>query len=209
MVRAGPAGGAPRRAVRGLTSADAAGRWSCARPLPYSPFASASLDHDGTLLLGLRNRGRQAAHFVIYRYDDDIALPLHLDIERDHTEALGVSGGGYDIAVQGPNRFWYEPSGDANAAAAGIEVGTEGEGFSRRLHIELANHGDRSVTLSVRGHAYSDRIEEVTARPRQRRRLSWTTDQGWYDVEVTTPADPSFRRRLTGRLEDGRPGVTA
>jgi phospholipase C len=41
------------------------------------------------------------------------------------------------------------------------------------------------------------------------RAITWPTDRGWYDVEVTAPQDATFRRRLTGRLETGRPTVTA
>ncbi|MGH3861795.1 phospholipase domain-containing protein [Actinokineospora sp.] len=39
--------------------------------------------------------------------------------------------------------------------------------------------------------------------------LAWPTDGGWYDVEVTAAEDSTFHRRLTGRVEDGAPGVTA
>ena len=136
-----------------------------ARPLPYSPFVSDRLDRSGTLRLTLRNRGRQTAHFAIYRYDDVTALPVHVDVERVHTEELGVTAGAYDVAVQGPNRFWYELAGDPAGAAAGVEVGSDDDASSRRLHLELDNHGNREVTLSVRGLAYSDRTEVVTVRP--------------------------------------------
>ncbi len=39
-------------------------------------------------------------------------------------------------------------------------------------------------------------------------RCTWPTDQGWYDVEVTTAEDPTYRRRLSGHLETGRPSIT-
>ncbi len=159
--------------------------------------------------LTLRNRGHQPAHFAIYRYEGITAQPVHVDVERAHTEELAVAAGGYDVAVQGPNRFWYELAGDPAGAAAGVEVASDDASSVRRLHLELANHGNREVKLSVRGLAYSDRTDVLTVKRRQRRRISWTTDRGWYDIEITAPADPAFRRRLTGHLEDGRPGLTA
>jgi phospholipase C len=44
---------------------------------------------------------------------------------------------------------------------------------------------------------------------RETRTKRWETVEGWYDLEVTAQEDPAFRRRLTGRVETGRPGVTA
>lgn len=38
--------------------------------------------------------------------------------------------------------------------------------------------------------------------------VEWPTDQGWYDVEVTAAQDRTFRRRITGRVENGAAGVT-
>ncbi|NYH87857.1 phospholipase C [Actinopolymorpha rutila] len=39
--------------------------------------------------------------------------------------------------------------------------------------------------------------------------VDWPTDDGWYDIEVQAVEDPTFRRRLVGRIEDGRAGRTA
>jgi phospholipase C len=72
--------------------------------------------------------------------------------------------------------------------------------------LDLVNYGRATVTLRVHSLRYNGRTSTVRLRGGQRRSLEWVTDQGWYDLEVTAPG---FRRRLTGRLEDGRPGVTA
>ena len=39
-------------------------------------------------------------------------------------------------------------------------------------------------------------------------RLPCETTDGWYDVRITADEDPSFARRLMGRIENGRPGIT-
>jgi phospholipase C len=48
----------------------------------------------------------------------------------------------------------------------------------------------------------------VRLRAGRSRTITWDTDQGWYDIEVTVNEDPSFRRRLSGRVENGREGVS-
>ena len=126
------------------------------------------------------------------------ACPIHLDVERDHTIELGVGPSGYDVAVQGPNRFWFEATGSAAGAAAEIEVGSHRTSSAQRLQL----------VLTVSGLAYTDRSEQITLRGHQRRVVPWPTDQGWYDVEVLSPDDDSFRRRLTGHQENGRDSVT-
>jgi phospholipase C len=38
----------------------------------------------------------------------------------------------------------------------------------------------------------------------------WVADDadGWYDVEITLAGSDSFRRRLTGHIENGQPSTT-
>jgi phospholipase C len=107
-------------------------------------------------------------------------------------------GPAYELVVQGPNRFWYELSGSATGPAVDV-VFREGT-------LELVNYGRATVTLRVHSLRYGTRSTTVRLRGGQRRSLDWATDRGWYDLEVTAP---DFRRRLTGRVEDGRSGVTA
>lgn len=59
-----------------------------------------------------------------------------------------------------------------------------------------------TITLRVHALRHNSRTSTVRLRPGQRRSLDWVTDHGWYDLEVT---GPDFRRRLTGRVENGRP----
>jgi phospholipase C len=54
----------------------------------------------------------------------------------------------------------------------------------------------------------ADQAVPQQVRGKQTRELSWPTDHGWYDVEVTAAEDTSYRRRLTGHLETGKPSVT-
>lgn len=72
--------------------------------------------------------------------------------------------------------------------------------------LDLVNHGRPTVTLRVHALRYGTRSTTIRLRGGQRRSLDWASDHGWYDLEVTAPG---FRRRLTGRVENGGTGVTA
>lgn len=161
-----------------------------ARALPYRPWVSARLKGD-ELVLTLNNSGQASCHFTVYSYGGQQTNPLHVDVAT-RTELRFPST---DLTIQGPNRFWYELSGSIP-----VDV------TFRNGTLDLVNYNDTTVTLRVHPLRYKGRTSTVRLRPNQHRSLSWVTDNGWYDLEVTAPG---FRRRLTGRVEDGRPGTTA
>lgn len=123
-------------------------------------------------------------------------------------ETIPVAGR-YDLAVQGPNRFWHELQGTVTGAAGGVSVGMGSLPLRSGLSVQLANRGDARVTLVLKPLRYGDEPVTVTLKPGDSRELAWPTDKGWYDLQITAAEDDSFRRRLTGRIENGRPGVTA
>lgn len=156
-----------------------------ARALPYRPWVSAR-QADGTITLTLGG----SCHFAVYPYRGDDAAPLHVDAGA-RTQVRVPAG---PLVIQGPNRFWYELSG-----AAPVDV------VLRGTSLELLNYGQDTVTLRVRPLRYVGRARTIRLRGGQSRSLDWATDHGWYDLEVTAP---DFRRRLTGRVENGEPGST-
>ena len=163
-----------------------------ARPLPYRPWVSARLSgSELTLAMG------GSCHFTVYPYAGELPEPVHVDAQARAVTRIPV-GPSYELVVQGPNRFWYELSGSATGPAVDVTF--------REGTLELVNHGPHPVTLRVHALRYGTRATTVRLRPGQRRSLDWATDHGWYDLEVTAP---DFRRRLTGRVENGRPGITA
>jgi phospholipase C len=180
-----------------------------ARALPYAPSVSALLDRRGRLELTLRNRGRSASHFAVYPYSGELELPLHRDVTREHRERVELAGDGFRLAIQGPNRFWYELAGSRRGAAAQVDVRGRTVPFRSVLALELENAGQREVTLRLRALGYGRHDATVRLRRGRTRTITWDTDDGWYDLEVTADEDRAFRRRLTGRVENGRPGVSA
>jgi phospholipase C len=198
----------PAAPAAGRMPAQESGR-KPARALPYAPEASALLDRLGRLELTLRNRGESPAHFAIYPYAGELALPEHVDVERERSERIVLAGDAFHLAVQGPNRFWYELAGTRSGAAGRVDVRPAAMPFRTVLSLELENAGRTAVNLRLRALGYGDRSVRVRLAAGQTRTTAWETDQGWYDVEITAQEDPAFRRRITGRVETGRPAVSA
>ena len=175
-----------------------------ARALPYQPAVSGFVA-DGKLELRLSNEGSSAAHFAIYPYGGELAAPEHLDVTDSDLVSVAISGP-YEVAVQGPNRFWAELAGSADGVAAGLDVSLRI--IRGSLSLELANHSSKPLTVKLKSLGYGARTIKQDLRGKQSRSLTWPTERGWYDVEITTPQDPTYRRRLTGHLESGRPTIT-
>ena len=70
------------------------------------------------------------------------------------------------------------------------------------------NGSRKPLTVKLKARGYTSKTTTIELRGKQSRPLFWPTDSGWYDVEVTTPEDPAYRRRLSGHLETGRPSIT-
>nr|WP_202885177.1 phospholipase C, phosphocholine-specific [Actinopolymorpha cephalotaxi] len=180
-----------------------------ARALPYRPAVRTRLEGGGRLALTFTNEGTASAHFTIYPYAGEFGQPLHLDVLGSHVEQVQVAGGRYRLGVQGPNRFWYELAGTVAGAAAGVDVRVaEQPGHGSRLRLLLNNASGTAVTLRLRALDHGDSDRTVRLAARSRRPVEWPTDDGWYDLEVRAVEDPAFRRRLAGRIEDGRAGRT-
>ncbi|MER5390605.1 phospholipase C, phosphocholine-specific [Saccharopolyspora sp. NPDC002686] len=175
-----------------------------ARALPYQPQVSGAVDGE-SVALRLGNVGAASAHFAIYPYAGELPEPAHVDVLGEQVVTVPVRDE-YRLAVQGPNRFWFELSGTRGGKAAGVDVQTRHT--DRGLALELRNGGKQDITLRLRSVGYTVHEEQVRVAAGGAQPLDWPTDQGWYDVEITTSQDQTYRRRITGRAENGQPGVT-
>ncbi|MFC4085987.1 phosphocholine-specific phospholipase C [Amycolatopsis samaneae] len=178
-----------------------------ARALPYQATVSGALDASGKLALRLENSGRASAHFAIYPYAGELPEPGHRDVRGTATETLSWTGDAYRVVVQGPNRGWWELRGSRTGPASGVDVRTRTRTWRSGVEFTLANSGASAVTLRLTsGNGGPTRIVRVPAG--RRVTVDWPSTHGWYDLKVTAEGDPAFLRTLTGRVEDGRPGVT-
>ncbi|MFC0628315.1 phosphocholine-specific phospholipase C [Kribbella deserti] len=177
-----------------------------ARALPYRPEVSGVVAGQ-RLRLRLANPGKASAHFTVYPYGGELEAPAHFDVRGERTEEIAVTGP-YELAVQGPNRFWAELAGVSTGEAAGLDVRISTIRGRGGLELLLVNTSSRPIAVRVKALDFGRKNQQIELRGRQTRAVTWPTDQGWYDLEVTSPQDPSYRRRLTGHLETGRPSVT-
>ncbi len=115
------------------------------------------------------------------------------------------SGGVHDLAVHGPNGFLRVFKGKGGAAgpeATARHVGDD-------LELTFTNKGSGTVRLKV-VNGYGGGPVAVTVRPGAtvRHTVDLTASKRWYDVTVTSEADPAFVRGFAGHVENGRPGVS-
>lgn len=186
-----------------------AGGRAPARELPYRPEVSSRVT-DAELLLTLANRAATSTHFTVYSFTGVPATPVHVDVAGGQKEVrIPLVGGAYRVSVQGPNRFWVDLAGTASGAAAHVAVGLEPRMFGKKAHLQVGNEGSNRIAVEIADERYGSERRTVQLSGRGTRTQPWHLDEGWYDVTITSPDDPTFTRRLTGRIENGRPGVTA
>lgn len=180
-----------------------------ARALGYQPTVSGGVAR-GVLSLVLGNAGDRAAAFTVYRYGDLGSRPTFHLVDAAARELVDVPAlADWDVVVQGPNRFWCELAGTAAGSAAGVDVRPSIVRRRATLGLDLVNTGPEEVTLVVAARRYAGDRRTVRVPAGAHRAITWPTDHGWYDVELTATGDDTFRRRLTGRVETGRTTVTA
>ncbi|GAA1535323.1 phospholipase C, phosphocholine-specific [Actinomadura kijaniata] len=175
-----------------------------ARPLPYQPEAHVRL-RGGKLRLSLANSGAASVHFQLYPYAGELPAPRHYDVGRTAHDDIALAGDAYRLVLTGPNGFRREFAGTRDDRATVASAPKPG---GRDLVVVLENDGDTDLRFTLRSLAYGRRVRRETLRAGARRTLSWRTDDGWYDVEITVAEDRAFRRRLMGHVENGRPSVS-
>lgn len=184
-----------------------------ARPLPYQPDAAATVG-EGGVTVALRNSGRASAHFALYPYAGEFAVPQHRDVRGTAHWTVPLTGERYRFTVTGPNGFRREFEGPATG---GAQLDSRVDHHDRDLHLTVRNDSGAPVSFTVRPLGYVDPEDlggragwarTVTVKPGRSRTVvhSAADADGWYDVEVTGP--DGFRRRLMGHIENGRASVS-
>ncbi len=180
-----------------------------ARALPYDLQIHGVVDRGrGVLRLTFVNRGAAGAAFNLYRAGGD---PRFYTVEagRELADALPTGAAPYDVSIFGPNGFLRRFRGGPAGGAVEVEAAHDRRGA--RLALTLRNTGDAAVVLTVRPGDYpAGGSRRHRLAPGQAARDLWSLDPAapWYDLTVTSDADPAFLRRLAGHLETGRPSLT-
>ena len=173
-----------------------------ARALPYRLQVHGAVK-DGNIALTFVNDGEVGAPFSVW--SADAAGPWFYTVGAGSrlVAELPLGPDGYDLTVHGPNGFLRRFAG---AAADGLEIETAYQPQQDRIAITVRNDGASchvTVTPGVYRHGLA-RVHPLEAR--QILTDAWRIDGSahWYDLIVTSDADPRWSRRLSGHMETGR-----
>jgi phospholipase C len=170
------------------------------RPLHYRLRVDLTVAKTG-LRFDLNNLGRWGAHLQA-RSNDVKGAPFSYTVGAGKSlrPELAVTGG-FDVSFHGPHGYFRRFAGNTHEPL--LEV--RGRSRDGRLVLTLRNHSDHTLQVHVADAYGADRTVRVRAGRRKEVHVHVAATHGWYDVLVTLPEQPHFKRGLAGRLENGRP----
>ncbi len=193
-----------------------------ARPVPYFPVADLRIGDDGvTVRLG--NIGPVAAAPAPFVVNDGFTVSTlvvagsPLDDQAHVRIPIAVVDGGYDVTVLGPDHFRRRFAG----AFPDTGVHCAAEYFGRDPwfpHLTLTVWHDLTLPVffwmekrlgeraASKAAGYGSGTLERLPGPRQTARFKeepGANTFGWYDVAVTTSADPTWVREYAGHMPTG------
>lgn len=214
-LRANPAG------VRATARQEPGTRPACA--LPYEPYCDGGISADGTqfalrLHAGQSLHGAQAAGlpFNIYCHgagqDGAMQAGTYAVAAGDTLEesfALSTfTGGLYDVTIHAPNGFHRRFKGRQGGLRLLAECGyLHGKGKDLVLRLTNRDHKAITVTCALAGQE-AKRTLHLAPGHSAEAAFDLTAGAMWYDVTVTSPAEPDLAYQFAGRVETGRPGLT-
>ncbi|WP_181795059.1 phosphocholine-specific phospholipase C [Streptomyces sp. WELS2] len=179
------------------------------RPLKYAPAVDGSADTaTGKYTLTFASGAGAGAAFLVTsdsRTDGPWTYTTEAGKTLSDTWNSVYSGGNYDLTVHGPNGFLRVFKG--RNKVAGPEVTARHTGDD--IELTFTNKGSGTALLKV-ADGYGGSPLTVTVRPGAtvRQTVSLAASKRWYDLTVTSDADPAFRRGFAGHVENGQPGVS-
>ncbi|MER6474018.1 phosphocholine-specific phospholipase C [Streptomyces collinus] len=179
------------------------------RPLRYAPAVDGSADTAaGKFTLTFASGPQAGAAFLVTsnnRTDGPWSYTTEAGKTLSDTWNSAYSGGFYDLTVHGPNGFLRAFKGRNKVKGPEVTARHAGEG----LELTFTNKGSGTVTLKVAsGYGGSPVTVTVRSGATVRQTFALAASKRWYDLTVTTDADPAFLRGFAGHVENGLPGVS-
>jgi phospholipase C len=177
-----------------------------ARPVPYDLEVVAGLGRDGASL-ELVNRGRGGAVFHTRSRTPAAMVAQMFTVEAGRqlqTLITANPAAGYDVEIHGPNGFYRHVSGSTSAAP---RVSTARVGSSQTLKLVIENLGP-TTEVTITDAWARRRTTTVHLEHGETAGVVGGHTNGWYDLTITSSADPRYVRRLAGHVEDGRPSIS-
>ena len=181
-----------------------------ARPLPYQPNATASLDAaNHQLFLTMTNGGTTAVPFSVHTDPTSAIWPREYVVNPGQSASevlIWILGGDsrYDLTCYGPNGFFRRFAGNFNGNGRQIEASSILSPESGSFTLVLSNFTENTVTFIVTNTYSPASLWSYIVAGGSSAAATFpvlTMNNGWYDLLVTTDADPAFVRRLAGHLE--------
>ena len=191
------------------------------RPVPYFPAADLRVD-DESVRLTLANLGPTATRSLPLTVDDGevshhVVPPSPLGDPSWLEVPVAVREGRYDVTVRGPQGFRRRYAGAfPSPARCGCDHFAGGDPWFPDLLLTVGHTTTLPtffwLTRRV-GTRYGGERSERLLGPRRTatfREQPAARTHGWYDVRVTTSADPTWVQEYSGHLHAGnRPSVAA
>jgi len=178
------------------------------RTLPYALDAAIRV-RPGRAVVAFANTGSAGAVFHVYDLRDLSTPPRRYTVEagRMLDGAWPLAADGYDLWILGPNGFHRHFRG---SDAEGPEVAVAYDRNGGRLILTLSNPTSAAIEASVTANAHGLPPWRARLAPGASASRTWALrkSHGWHDLSVTSPARPGWLRRVAGRLETGRHGIS-
>ena len=187
------------------------------RALPYVLHTNAKASVD-EVRLDFRNMGQVGAVFHVYDRIHIRSIPRRYSVEAGKSLSgvwsLALDEGKYDLWVLGPNNYHRHFIGDTRIAGganlANPEVSVIYSPSDRQLSLVVANTGKRSCTVNITANAYEalSMTKSIAAGGRYILTRSLINQGNWYDYSVRLAGSDAFLRRVAGRMETGKDGIS-
>lgn len=176
------------------------------RALPYALDVIATARPEG-LKLTFRNTGTAGAVFHVYDHARLDAPPRRYTVEAGKSLDDRWAAGPQDLWILGPNGFHRRYVGDG---AEMVEVLTAFDRKAETLTLTLRNPagGTRKLAVASEPYKLAAWTTELAVGDTASKAWPLKATAGWYDLTLTEAGRPGFRRRLAGRLETGRDGLS-
>jgi phospholipase C len=168
-----------------------------ARPLPYDLRADGVIS-GGMLTITFASRG--AAGAVFYVTSDSDPRTFTVGSGSSLTGSWAVSPG-QDVRVHGPNGFYRQFTGEGPGITASPA--------DSNLELRITNRSSAAVRLTLAStYARTPAAVMVRAGATEPVIVPARLAGGWYDVSVTSGADPAYLCRLAGHVETGLDSIS-
>jgi len=175
-------------------------------PLPYQPDAFCTLNLGAnTVAITMTNSGTASVHFGVYpnAYRNDGPWPFDVVSGQSSSLSLAATAGKYDFTCYGPDGFQRRFAGSLTADYHQLEALGDINPAIGGIKLELVNATAATVAFTVTNGYLAGAVNNyvVLANHTNLVNVGSETNNGLYDVTVTTSADSLFLRRFLGRVQ--------